>query len=138
MGELNMRLMRAEDFSQLLALWRAADGVQLRDSDTPEALARFLARNPGSSFVAESGGEVVGGVLAGHDGWRGYLYHLAVRSDCRGRGLGSGLVRAALEALRAEGVPKVHCLIKRDNLAVASFWEACGFVRRGDVLAFSR
>lgn len=133
-----LRPMRAGDFAQLMALWQAADGVQLRDSDTPQALARFLARNPGCSWVAEAGEDLVGAVMAGHDGWRGALYHLAVRKDFRGRGLGGTLVRMALEALRAEGVPKVHCLVKRDNAEVGTFWEGCGFALRDDVLLFGR
>lgn len=133
-----VRPMCESDYPKLTVLWNAAGSLQLRDTDTPEALARFLYRNPASSFVACAGARLVGGVLAGHDGWRGYLYHLAVKPDYREKGLGARLVNAAVEAIANEGIPKIHSLVKRDNLIAQQFWEACGFSLRDDVLVYSR
>ena len=134
-----IRLMVEGDYPKLQLLWHAAGGgLQLRDTDTPQALARFLRRNPASSFVACAGTRLVGGVLAGHDGWRGYLYHLAVKPDCREKGLGARLVNAAVEAISGEGIPKIHSLVKHDNLIAQQFWEACGFVQRDELLVYSR
>lgn len=129
--------LHPEDHPKLIKLWQAADSIDVRQTDTVEALARFLGRNPGCNFAAYAGTRLVGAVLAGHDGWRGYLYHMAVKPDYRERGIGAQLVSAAVGALRREGIPKVHCLVKRDNLIAQQFWDACGFSVRDELLDFS-
>jgi hypothetical protein len=44
--------------------------------DSPEGIARYLQRNPSTCFAAEEEGELVGVILSGHDGRRGFIYHL--------------------------------------------------------------
>lgn len=129
--------LQESDHPKLLKLWAAAGCIAVRQTDTPEALVQFLRRNPSCNFVAYAGTRLVGAVLAGHDGWRGYLYHMAVKPDYRERGIGAQLVSAAVGALKGQGVPKVHCLVKRDNLIAQQFWEACGFERRDELVDFS-
>ncbi len=80
--------MTVADYEAVSALWRVTPGLGLGASDAREPIGRYLERNPGSSFVARIAGEVVGAVLCGHDGRRGYLHHLAVAVRCRGRGVG--------------------------------------------------
>ena len=80
------------DYEEAAALWRAMPEIGLDDADTPERMESFLARNPGLSFVARDRGKLVGAVLCGHDGRRGYLHHLAVSPSHRGAGLGRALV----------------------------------------------
>lgn len=125
------------DYPKLVELWGVAGWIDVRQTETPEALARFLSRNPACNFGAYAGTQLVGAVLAGHDGWRGYLYHMAVQPDYRGRGIGRQLVSAAVGALKRDGIPKVHCLVKIENLAAQKFWVACGFELRGELLDFS-
>lgn len=125
------------DHPKLLKLWAMAGYIDARETDTPEALARFLYRNPTCNFAAWAGTRLVGAVLAGHDGWRGYLYHMAVKPHYRARGIGAQLVKAAVEAITREGIPKVHCLVRRDNIIAQQFWEACGFEMRGELLDYS-
>lgn len=132
-----LRPMRTDDHAALMMLWEEADGVLLRETDTPEAFARFLARNPDTSFIAIAGLAVVGSIMAGHDGWRGYLYHVAVRHEWRRQGVGTQLVDAAVAAVRQHHVPKIHCLVKRDNIAAHRFWHARGFLQREDVLDYA-
>jgi ribosomal protein S18 acetylase RimI-like enzyme len=129
--------MTVDDIPAALALWQVAEGMTLRGADRPEALARFLARNPRCSFVAESGGEVVGVSLAGHDGRRGYLHHVAVRRDRRRSGHGRRLVEACTTALKAEGIEKVNFFVKADNAGGLAFWLGLGAIRRDELLAVS-
>jgi hypothetical protein len=80
-----MRDFALADYDTVLALWRSCEGIGLSDSDTREAIATYLARNPGLSLVAtDADGVIVGAVLGGHDGRRGYLHHLAVAPAHRG------------------------------------------------------
>src|SRR5262249_5210784 len=98
---IQFRPMEEEDIPCALALWQGLSGIGLREADSPPALARYLQRNPGSSFVAVSAtGELVGVSLAGHDGRRGYLHHVAVAESFRKRGIGRRLVEACLAALK--------------------------------------
>lgn len=132
-----LHLLQESDYPKLLKLWEVAGCIAVRQTDTPEALAKFLQRNPSCNFAAYAGTRLVGAVLAGHDGWRGYLYHMAVKPGYRERGIGAQLVSASVGALKQQGVPKVHCLVKSDNLIAQQFWEACGFERRDELVDFS-
>ena len=79
--ETIVRSFHIEDFDAVIALWRRAKGVGLNESDTRRAITAFLRRNPNFSFVAEKAGRIVGAVLCGHDGRRGYLHHLFKMGD---------------------------------------------------------
>ena len=103
-GGWRLRVMTPADYDAVIALWRGCEGIGLTESDTRPAIAAYLARNPDMSFVAEAGGRLVGAVLGGHDGRRGYLHHLAVDPAWRRRGLGRELTDAVLARLRAEGM----------------------------------
>ena len=81
-----IRPMTITDYEAVRALWTSCEGVGLNDADRPEALSAYLERNPGMSFVAQQGDAIVGAVLCGHDGRRGYLNHLAVSPAHRHRG----------------------------------------------------
>jgi N-acetylglutamate synthase len=129
--------IRESDFPKLIKLWEATGNIEIRHTDTPEALARFLYRNPSCSYAAYAGTRLIGAVLAGHDGWRGYLYHMAVKPDYRERGIGTRLVNAAVSAIKSEDIQKIHCLVKRDNLVAQQFWEACSFEQREELFDYS-
>ncbi|MDO9365948.1 MAG: GNAT family N-acetyltransferase [Methylotenera sp.] len=125
------------DYPKLIKLWEAAGNIDVQQTDTPEVLARFLYRNPTCSYAAYAGTRLIGAILAGHDGWRGHLYHMAVKPDYRERGIGTRLVSAAVRAIKSEDVQKIHCLVKRDNVISQQFWEACSFEQREDLLDYS-
>jgi N-acetylglutamate synthase len=136
-GCVVLRPLLLSDYAAAIRLWQQSDGVQLRDADSEPAIARYLARNPGLSFAAERNGVLVGTVLAGHDGRRGYLHHLAVDTTARRSGIASVLVDAALTALRREGIGKVHIMVLATNAEAQSFWCARGFGKRGDITLLS-
>ena len=127
-----------EDYPEALALWKATEGMGLSSADEPGPIAAYLARNPGSSFVARVNGELVGTILAGHDGRRGFIHHLAVRSDYRRIGLGNELTECALAALRAQGMQKCHLFVIAGNQAGRSFWKRLGWKERGDIVTMSK
>jgi len=78
-------------------------------------------------FVAELDGVVVGTVLAGWDGHRGWIYSLGVRPDLQRRGIGAALLAHAVGALRQRGCPKVNLQVRGDNRAVVEFYRRQGF-----------
>lgn len=126
--------MRVSDYEQVYALWLSCAGMGLNDlDDSREGIDRFLRRNPDTCFVAADGGEIVGAILAGHDGRRGYLYHAAVSPRHRRQGIGRALADAALEAFRQIGIHKVALVVFERNGAGNSFWEALGFSAREDL-----
>lgn len=130
---MQIRTMMTRDLPATIALWRSCEGIGLSSSDSVEELSSFLARNPATSYVACADERVIGAVLAGHDGRRGFLYHLAVDEASRRQGLGRSLVTHALSALEAAGILKCHVMVYRDNAAGHAFWERIGWARREDI-----
>ena len=132
---MNIRPMSIADYDQLRALWLSTPGMGLNDlDDSREGIARFIARNPSTSFVAtENDVDVIGAIMCGHDGRRGYIYHTCVRADRQGQGVGRALVEAALDALKAEGIHKVALVVFDRNEQGNAFWEKLGFLPREDL-----
>jgi len=131
---VNIRKMTIEDYDQVYALWLSCRGMGLNNvDDSREGIARYLARNPSSCFVAEEEGRILGVIMAGHDGRRGFIYHTSVSPDARGRGIGTQLARAALEALKGDGISKVALVAFTRNETGNAFWEKMGFVARHDL-----
>ena len=126
------------DYDEVMALWSQTEGLTLRDADSREAITCYLGRNPNLSFVARDQGRLVGAVLAGTDGRRGYLQHLAVAPSHRGQGLGRVLAERAVAALRALGIEKCHLMVRQENAPARAFWERLGWSERGDIILMSR
>ncbi len=124
-----VRAMTAADYPQVLALWQRSDGVGLGESDTAQAIAAFLERNPGLSAVAESSaGEIIGAVLCGHDGRRGYLHHLAVSRAHRRQGIAQRLVRYCFSGLARQRIAKCNIFVFRESAESIAFWMHNGWV----------
>lgn len=134
----HIREMEIGDYDRMIALWKRTTGIGLSDADTKENINRFLARNPGLSFVCETGGAIVGTVLCGHDGRRGYIYHLAVDDARRKQGIGKKLMANALEKLLLQGIAKCHLFLYTDNENAVRFYEKTGWMRRGNLLIYSK
>ena len=129
-----IRPMTVADIPAVRELWRATPGVGTSPSDSVEGLSGFLARNPQLSQVAESErGRLIGAVLCGHDGIRGFLRHLAVAVDCRAQGVGRGLVDRCLDGLSALGLYKCTIFVFADNPGGRGFWEHTGWIDRSDL-----
>lgn len=135
MGHSEYRLepMAIEDYKGVVALWKKTEGVGLNESDSRSNIRGYLKRNPGMSYVVRDHERIVGAVLCGHDGRRGYLHHLAVARTHRGRGLGKALVDACLKSLSKAGVLKCTIFVFRDNGDGETFWKNQGWVKRDDL-----
>ena len=131
---VRLRPMTVDDYDRVWALWISCKNMGFNDlDDSREGIARLLRRNPTTCLLAEIGGELAGVILAGHDGRRGFIYHMAVAEAYRHRGIGTRLVDACLEALKAEGIHKVALLVFKRNDAGNAFWEKMGFAVREDL-----
>ena len=127
-------VMKPEDYDGAYALWLSCSGMGLNDlDDSRDGFESFLRRNPTTCFTAWEDGELVGTILCGHDGRRGYIYHTAVRLDCRGRGIGTELVQASLEGLKEAGIHKAALVVFSNNQDGNAFWERQGFTLREDL-----
>jgi ribosomal protein S18 acetylase RimI-like enzyme len=133
-----IREMTTQDYAEVLALWRTSEGVGLSDADSEEGVVRFLERNPGLSFVALDGEHLVGAILCGHDGRRGYIHHLAVSTLHRRKGLGRALVGQCLSTLRRDGIAKCHIFVFDDNNDTIAFWKSVGWTQRVELIMMSR
>jgi len=118
-----IRPMTDADIASARELWSNAEGVELAEGDNAEEIARFLARNPGLSTVAtDETGAVIGAVMCGQDGRRGYAYHLAVGGGYRGQGVGRAIMQRSLAELKRTGVRRALLLVEADNDAGKHFW----------------
>jgi len=126
-----------QDYDEALALWKSSPGIGLSQADSREAIAFFLERNPGLNFVARASGQLVGTLLCGCDGRRGYLYHLAVHPDFRRQGIGRALVDACLNGLRRLGIQKAHLFVYTDNQDAIAFWRSTGWYPRPELMIMS-
>jgi putative acetyltransferase len=133
-----LRKFVAGDTDAALRLWRRTEGVGLSDADRPDRLREFLSRNPGLSRVAVSGGNLIGTILCGTDGRRGYIHHLAVAAESRRNGVGRALLADALSALQRIGIRKCHAFVFQSNPFGEIFWERSGWQRRDDLHVYSR
>lgn len=125
------------DYPALFVLWNSLPGFNkgLRSlDDSEEGIGKFQQRNPSTCFVAEVDGQIIGGILAGHDGRRGYIYHASVHSDFQGQGIGKLLADSACEALKAEGINKAGMLVFGTNEQGNAFWESQGWQTRPDLV----
>jgi len=129
--------MKPEYYPQLVELWSSFPGNAITGADSPEGFLRFLGANGKYCFAALSNGALAGSVMAGHDNRRGYVYHLAVREDLQGAGIGRSLMQSCEKALYDSGIEKIHLFIYSDNPAV-EFYRKAGWHLRGDIEVMSK
>lgn len=134
---LEISEMTMADYDGVRELLSSTPGVALRTADSKEATERYLARNPGLSFIAKSEGRIVGCAMSGHDGRRGYLHHVAVDTAYRRRGVATTLVRRCIAALGALGIEKTHLDVIAHNHLAQAYWTYLGWKRRDDIVRFS-
>jgi ribosomal protein S18 acetylase RimI-like enzyme len=126
------------DVPAVLDLWDEARSAASVTADTPEATRAVVAHPGAALLLAEIGGELVGTLVAGWDGWRGNMYRLAVRDAHRRRGVARRLVEAGEDHLRAQGCRRVTALVGSDEEAAAALWRAAGYARDDKVDRYVR
>jgi len=134
---IEVREFTSADYDAVVSLWKASRGVTLRDVDARGPLTAYLGQHRGLSFVAVEGDAIVGAVLCGTDGRRGYLQHLAVASSHRRRGIGRALAERCVAALAARGIDKCHLMVVTQNVEAMAFWSRLGWKDRSDVRLMS-
>ncbi len=133
--DIIIRAMEETDIEAAMALWRASFRPESSAvHETFEIMARYLKRNPGLSTVAcDVQGRLIGTLLCGHDGRRGSIFHVAVDSAFRRRGIAKLMQQRALTALRAEGIDQAYLLVTTHNPGSQEFWTSVGWEVRPDV-----
>lgn len=134
---VTIRPMAIEDYDAVIRLWLQTEGMSVRNADSRENIALYLNRNPDLSFVAISEGHIIGAVLVGTDGRRGYLQHLAVLPQFRGQRIGYQLISQSINALANIGIPKTHLFVHDDNLNAQKFYEKLGWFPRDNIRMYS-
>jgi ribosomal protein S18 acetylase RimI-like enzyme len=136
--EIQTREFLIDDYNKAIDLWRRVEGLDVAEGDDRETIQRFLQRNPGLSRIATDGTAIVGAVLCGHDGRRGYVYHLAVDPEYHGRGLGKRLIDECLAGLKRVGLERANILVAKDNPRGLEFWRRCGWEDLDGAVAMGR
>lgn len=132
---MNIRNMRISDYESVYALWMSCTGMGLNNlDDSKEGIEIFLKRNPTTCFVAEEDRKIVGVIMVGNDGRRGYIYHTAVHPEFRGRGIARSLVESALTELKSLGINKTALVVFARYETGNKFWEKLGFTVRDDLV----
>jgi ribosomal protein S18 acetylase RimI-like enzyme len=131
-----IRPFRSSDAEAVVALW--SDCGLLRPWNDPHRdIRRKQTVQPELFLVATIGSDLVGSVMAGYDGHRGWINYLAVAPGHRRHGLGRRLVRETEDRLHAIGCPKVNLQIRAGNATAVAFYEAIGY-RVDDVVSLGR
>ncbi len=131
--EYRIKQVTIEDYDAVYALWQSSGQTRRALNpvdDSREGIGRYLKRNPDTCFAAEAGNQIIGVILAGHDGRRAIIHHLCVHPDHRRSGIAARLVSLAEDALKKEGIQKIFCLVFKDNDAASAFWESQGYTLR--------
>lgn len=130
-----IRKMVITDYDEIYALWMSCVGMGLNNlDDSKDGIARFIERNPETCFVALIDEKIVGVIMVGTDGRRGYIYHTAVHPDFRRQGIAKALVDTALSAVERLGIGKVALIVFGRNKVGNEFWESMDFTERQDIV----
>ena len=132
---MSIRLMTINDYEKVYELWKSCAGMGLNNlDDSKEGVEKFLERNPDTCFVADVDNNIVGVIIVGNDGRRGYIYHTAVNPQYRKQGIAKSLVDTAMTALQKIGINKAALVVFDRNEIGNDFWEKMGFTIRDDLI----
>ncbi|KRE57431.1 GNAT family N-acetyltransferase [Paenibacillus sp. Soil750] len=133
-----IREMTIEDYEQVYCLWNEIEGLALSDADSRPNIELYLNRNKGLSYVYEENNRIIGTILTGHDGRRGFIYHLAVNPNFRKQKIGNKLVEMSLNKLEEQGISKCHIFVIENNIGGNHFWSAIGWEKRSGFFVYSK
>ena len=123
---LAIRPFEQSDAEAVVALWSEA-GLVRPWNDPYADIERKLTVQPELFLVAEDSGHLVGSVMAGYDGHRGWIYYLASAAHRRGEGIGGALLDEAERRLLSMGCPKVQLMVRTDNVTAMGFYDHHGY-----------
>lgn len=137
MEGLNIEVARETDIPFMLELWRDSPGLGVGAGDDEASLAAFMQRNPSTCLLLKSRDSIIGSVLGGFDGRRGYIYHLVVHSAFRNQGYGEKLLQEVIVQLKALKAEKIHLFVLKSNPGAMGFYEKQGWIKRKDIEIFT-
>ena len=135
---IRYREMQIDDYPQVMDLWKNTENIGISTADSLPNLETYLKRNPGLSFVVVDNQMVVGAVLGGHDGRRGAIYHLAVKTEYRSLGCGQSLLNHCVAAFSKAGIERCHIHVYADNQQGLAFWQKNGWFLRPELVLLSK
>lgn len=140
MSVIEYRVMQDRDINAVLLFWKTVEGVHLHSNgeETYDAICSYLQRNPKLSFVAVCDSEIVGAVMCGHDGRRGYLNHLGVSAEYRRNGIAKQLLARVERELMNAGIKKEALFVLCDNTAAQAFYEHLGWKEETIVKVYAK
>ncbi|MFX0031532.1 MAG: GNAT family N-acetyltransferase [Candidatus Hodarchaeota archaeon] len=125
-----------ENYENIVQLWKKVD-LSITSSDSKEEIERMIKKNPNLSLISKIGGKIVGVVMGGFDGRRGYVHHLAIDPKYQKKGFGRKLMDELMERFRQKKVHKVHLFIEKRNKDVITFYQKLGWEMRNDLVMMS-
>ncbi|MBN1412671.1 MAG: GNAT family acetyltransferase [Spirochaetales bacterium] len=132
----SIRIYNASDQAEVIALWKQSK-LLVAWNDPAIDIERKTDFQPELFFVATLSGKIVGTVMAGYEGHRGWINFLCVAPDLRFKGYGKRLMLHAEEELKKLGCLKINLQVRSSNKGVAAFYERIGF-SRDDVIPFGK
>lgn len=135
--DFTIREARPEDIEPIIRFWATIDRHTMLP-DRPEYLLTFHRFSPDLFLVAESGGEIIGTVIGGWDGWRANIARLATDARYRRAGLARALVAEIERRLIARGARRIYALVDKRSPPAAPFWEAAGYLPNDNIVQYSR
>ncbi len=127
MYELTIRPFLPDDSDAVTALWHLVFPDDPSRNNPPDVIRRKLEVQPELFLVGVAGGNIIGTALGGYDGFRGWIYHLAVHPGEQRRGHGRALVEAIERELQKLGCPKLNLQVRATNRATVAFYQALGY-----------
>jgi ribosomal protein S18 acetylase RimI-like enzyme len=137
LSALRISRFEIEDYESVVDLWKSV-GLILRPGDDLESIRLKLQRDPDLFLVARENAEMVGCVMGGWDGRRGWIYHLAVRQSHRRQGVARALVGELESCLARKGAKRINAQVYRSNEVSLRFFEACGYELRSDLVMIGK
>ena len=134
-----IRIMTISDYDEVFELWKETENLGLRSlDDSQEGISLFLKRNSNTNFVAVKNKKMIGAILCGHDGRRGYIYHTVVKTEFRNRGIATKLIENAVLALQKEGITRVCLNVMETNEEGKQFWQRRGWEKKDFIGFYSK
>jgi ribosomal protein S18 acetylase RimI-like enzyme len=132
------RYCHPDDYVSVVKVWESVgEGIHISFSDSPEELEKLVNRSPGLFFLAVDQGKIIGTVMAGFDGRRGLIYHLAVLPEYQNRHIGSVLLNQVEKSLNELGCRKIYLFVLPVNMNTAGFYRQLGYEQM-DVVPFTK
>ncbi len=126
---INYKPLTSNQINEAILFWKNTSGVHLHDNgeDTKEGIELYIKRNPECSFIATDGGKIIGTILSGHDGRRGFINHLGVATEYRRQGIAAHLLGLSQDTFRKNGIHKCALFVLKENTDGQEFYEKIGW-----------